>query len=98
MEFRKAMKNNLKSRKALFWEVNEKDIERMFIESDDWVIERVFEYGEIEDILNVIELYKKEKVTAVLSKAKLRPMARAMAFLFLDIETPKIEERPLFYK
>lgn len=90
--------NNLINRRSLFWDINEKDIERALVESDDWVIERVFEYGELDDIYDVIELYKKEKVNAVLSKTKLRPMARAMAFLFLDMETPKIEERPLFYR
>lgn len=90
--------NRLKNRKSLFWDIHENDIERAFHQSDDWVIERVFEYGEVEDIFDVIEMYNKEKVKAVLSKAKLRPMARAMASLFLDIETPKFEERPLFYK
>lgn len=90
--------NNLVTRKELFWEVNPNRIEQILRESDDWVIVRVFEYGEIEDIFDVISLYGEEKVKAVLIKEKLKPMARAMALLFLDIETPKIEERPLFYK
>jgi hypothetical protein len=90
--------NNLMNRRSLFWDINENNIEKALHESEDWVIERVFEYGELNDIFDVINLYKKEKVAEVLSKAKLKPMARAMAFLFLDLETNKFEERPLFYK
>jgi hypothetical protein len=92
------MDSDLKLNRALFWDINEKDIEKTFIESDDWVIVRVFEYGELEEIYSVIELYGEARVKEVLSKAQLRPMARAMAFLFFDIETSKDEERPLFYK
>jgi hypothetical protein len=88
----------MKFRRELFWDINEKDIERTLKESDDWVIVRVFEYGSLEEISRLIQLYGESKIKAVLAQSQLRPMARAMAFLFLDIQTPNYEERPLFYK
>jgi hypothetical protein len=83
------MENQLKSRRALFWDINEKDIERVLVESDDWVVHRVFEYGTLEDISDVIDLYGEQKVKAILMKSELRPLSRAMAFLFLGIDTHK---------
>jgi hypothetical protein len=88
----------MKFRRELFWDINENDIERTLIESDEWVIPRIFEYGDLKEIAEVIKLYGENKTKAILAQTQLRPMARAMAFLFLDIRTPKSEERPLFYK
>lgn len=78
--------NNLVTRKELFWEVNPNRIEQILRESDDWVIVRVFEYGEIEDIFDVINLYGEEKVKAVLINEKLKPIASVMAYLFLGVD------------
>lgn len=83
------METHLKFRRALFWDINEKDIERVLVESDDWVVTRVFEYGTLNDIFDVIDLYGKKKVKAILTKSDLRPMARAMAFLSLGVDTHK---------
>jgi hypothetical protein len=55
-------------------------------ENDDWVIVRVLEYGTIVDILEVIELYGKEKCVEVLSREKLKPVATSMAYLFLNVD------------
>ena len=78
--------NNLVTRKELFWEVNPNRIEQILRESDDWVIIRVFEYGEIEDIFDVIQLYGEEKVKEVLNKEKLKPITSVMAYLFLGVD------------
>jgi hypothetical protein len=83
------MESNLKFRRALFWDIHENEIERALVESDDWVVVRVFEYGTLNDIFNVVDLYGKEKVKSILIKSELRPMARAMAFLFLGVDTHK---------
>jgi hypothetical protein len=78
--------SNLLKRKELFWEVAPERIGLILKEADDWVIVRVFEYGEIEDIFDVIELYGEDKVRAVLSKEKLKPVASVMAYLFLGVD------------
>jgi hypothetical protein len=77
---------NLISRKELFWEVDPNRIETVLRDADDWVIVRIFEYGEIDDIFDVIQLYGEEKVRAVLRKEKLKPIASVMAYLFLGID------------
>jgi len=79
-------KTNLVNRRALFWDINEKSIEKALVESDSWVIERVFEYGEIPDIQDVIELYGEKRTKEVLSEACLQPMAKVMAFHFFNID------------
>jgi hypothetical protein len=84
--------------RALFWDIHEKEIPKALADSPDWVIPRVFEYGELGEIFAIIELYGKAKVIEVLMNTQLKPVARAMAYVFLDIETPNREERPLFYK
>ncbi len=83
------LKTNLRSRRPLFWDINEKDIDRALIESDEWVIPRVFEYGSLDDIRDVIQLYGSDRVKAVLGTLKLNAMSRAMAFLFLDMDPEK---------
>ncbi len=98
MVARQTSATNLKNKRALFWDIAEDTIERALAEYDEWVILRVFEYGELEDIFDVINLYTRERVVAVFTNARPKPMARAMAILFLDIEVSKFEERPLFYK
>jgi hypothetical protein len=45
------METNLKHRRTLFWDIPEKDIEHALVESDEWIITRVFEYGTLDDIL-----------------------------------------------
>jgi plasmid maintenance system antidote protein VapI len=54
-----------KLRKALFWEVGA--LEKInWLKSANWVIQRVFEYGNPQDIEEIICFYKSEKVTKVL--------------------------------
>jgi enolase len=73
----------------LFWEIDPSMIEKALVESDDWVIVRVFQYGTIDDIYDVIDLYGEEKVKQVLSTEKLQPMAAAMAYLCLGVDRYK---------
>ena len=73
-------------RNELFWEVSPARIPQVLIESDDWVIVRVFEYGEIQDIYDVIKLYGEEKAIEVLRQENLRPTAAVMAYLFLNVD------------
>jgi len=47
---------------------------------------RVFEYGTIEDITDVIQVYGKAKVIDILSREKLKPIAASMAYLFLNVD------------
>lgn len=79
----------LQQRHALFWEVSPNRIKDVLRESDDWVVVRVFEYGEIQDIFDIIELYGEEKVKNILQRERLKPMAAVMAYLFLDIDRYK---------
>jgi antitoxin HigA-1 len=86
----KSMKNELpKLRRSLFWDIDEKDIEKAYLESSQWVINRIFEYGEIEEILSVIKFYGRNHTKDVLRNSELRPMARTMAFLLLDVKGNK---------
>ncbi len=78
--------DNLRQRKTLFWEVDPTRIEQVLRESDDWVILRVFEYGTISDIYEVIALYGDKKVKAVLTHEKLKPLTAAMAYFFCGID------------
>ena len=84
--------------KELFWDIPEMNIATALSDSADWVTVRVFEYGTLEEITEVIKFYGAEKVKESLLQTKLRPMARAMAWLFLDIDILSNEERPLFYR
>lgn len=77
----------MKYRAPLFWDINKDDIEEVLANSDEWVVIRVFDYGTIEDILEVIRLYGRDKVKHILSGSKLRPMARSMAYIFLDVDS-----------
>ena len=80
------MTTALTSRSTLFWDINPKDIERALMECDEWVIPRVFEYGTIDDIFDVIKLYGKEKTKQILTHASLNRVGQSMAHLFLDVE------------
>ncbi|MBX2894675.1 MAG: hypothetical protein KF763_04490 [Cyclobacteriaceae bacterium] len=77
---------NLINRTSLFWEINPNRIASVLEENDDWVIVRVFEYGTIEDIAEVIRVYGKAKVIEVLRQEKLTPIAASMAYLFLHVD------------
>ncbi|MBS1680508.1 MAG: hypothetical protein JST48_02240 [Bacteroidetes bacterium] len=76
----------LSRRRALFWDINEKEIDKALIHSSDWVVNRVFEYGSIEDIREVIRFYKADNVKRILEHSPLKPLTRAMAYLFLGID------------
>ena len=58
----------------------------MLEENDDWVIVRIFEYGSIEDIKEVIRVYGKAKVIEVLRQEKLKPIAASLTYLFLHVD------------
>lgn len=80
----------LRLRRPLFWDISENDITDTLMKSRLWVIVRVFEYGTLEDIRDVIAMYGQENVKQeLLSEEKLKPMTRCMAFLFLHIDKEK---------
>ncbi len=74
------------TRKALFWDVAERDIPALLKHSPEWVIPRVFEYGTIAEIDEIIRYYGAETVTGVLQKTAMRPVTRAMAWIFLGVD------------
>jgi hypothetical protein len=72
--------------RELFWEINEKDIGKALMESDEWVVPRVFEYGTLKEIAEIIRYYGKEKVVEILFKISPKPMSKAMAWYFLSLD------------
>lgn len=60
--------------KRIFWDVNFEALD--YDEKANFVIERVFERGDVEDIRNCRRYYGDEKVTIVLLKAKFLPEHR----------------------
>ena len=71
---------------ALFLDIAEKDITRTLSSSKDWVVVRVFEYGTIEEISEIINYYGRDTVKLILESAgALKPVTKAMARLFLDL-------------
>lgn len=80
------LKTPLVDRKELFWEIDAQRVETALRENDDWAIVRIFEYGKISDMHEAIEFYGREKTIQVLSREKLRPTARVMAYLFLNVD------------
>jgi hypothetical protein len=80
------METSLKYRRALFWDIPESNIEQALAESDEWVINRVFENGTLDDIFEAIDLYGEPRVKAVLSQSKMGRVTRAMARLLFDLE------------
>lgn len=76
----------LKQRRELFWDINENDIAQAFSESKEWVILRVFDYGSIEDISELIQFYGEQDVKKVLIAEKLSRVTKVMAFMFLDVK------------
>ena len=80
----------MKYRRALFWDIPEENIEQALIESDEWVVNRVFEYGTLDHIFAVIDLYGEPRVKALLSQSKMGRVTRAMAYLFFDLEESRV--------
>jgi hypothetical protein len=80
------LKTPLAMRKELFWDISPERVGTVLCENDGWAIVRIFEYGKIRDILDAIEFYGRQKTTSVLSREKLRPTARVMAYLFLNVD------------
>ena len=76
----------LVQRHELFWEISPDRILQALSENDEWVIVRIFEYGNITDIFDVIKLYGEDHVRKVLHKEKLKPTATVMAYLFLGVD------------
>lgn len=83
---KEANTSSFPSKPHLFWDIDKSRIPMALVDNDDWAIVRIFEYGSLQDIQETIELYGEGKVTSVLSKERLRPMAASMAFLFLNID------------
>lgn len=81
-------KGSIELSKELFWDIPESRIKTILDDNPYWVVPRVFEYGSIEEITDVIEFYGTYKSTQVLVQMKneLKPMAKAMAHLYLNLE------------
>ena len=78
--------NNPQLSHTLFWDVAKKDIDKTLTGSRDWVVIRVFEYGTVEEINEIINYYGRSSVIQILKSASfLKPVTRAMARLFLDL-------------
>jgi|GEM_PF-2853950 len=73
--------------KELFWDVALERVPDIIRNNPAWVLPRVLEYGELEEIDLMIYYYGEEKSRAIVKELmhELRPMGRAMARLFLDI-------------
>jgi hypothetical protein len=79
--------NTINLNRALFWDVNEDRIADVLKNSKDWVTLRVFEYGTLNEIFELIELYGAPAVKEILQRAtRIKPVTRAMARLVLDLE------------
>lgn len=74
--------------RSLFWDINEKNIGNALLESDEWVIPRVFEYGTLEEISELIKYYGRKKTIDVLINLKdnIKPVTKAMAWFYFDLE------------
>jgi cyanate lyase len=79
------MQSPLKNRKELFWEVSPDDVESLLVNNAEWVVPRVFEYGTMYDIYDVIDLYGESRVKEVLKNSQLGDIASAIAFIIFDI-------------
>lgn len=80
------LKTPLAERKELFWDISPERVGTVLLENDDWAIVRIFEYGKIKDIFDAIEFYGPQKAASILSREKLRPTGRVMAYLFLNVD------------
>lgn len=76
----------LTGRKSLFWDIEPERIQTVLQENDHWAIRRIFEHGEIDDVLDCIELYGEKKVTDVLNTSKLGRVAYVMAYFSLGVD------------
>jgi hypothetical protein len=73
--------------RALFWDINENEIDNTIAHSKDWVVHRVFEYGTLGEIFDIIDLYGSDQVSEILkSSSHLKPVTKAMGRLFLDLD------------
>jgi hypothetical protein len=81
--------NPLASRKALFWDIGENEIENVLLNNDEWVVVRVFEYGTMYDIYDLIDFYGQDKVIEILKSSQLNPVAASIAFVLFDLPRKK---------
>ncbi len=58
--------------KRIFWDVNFEQLD--YVAKANFIIERVFERGDVEDIRQCRRYYGDKKVTEVLLKAKFLPL------------------------
>jgi hypothetical protein len=80
-------KGSVELGRALFWDINEQNIGQALIESDEWVIPRVFEYGTLGEITELIRYYGRDKTATILLRLKdqLKPVTKAMAWFYFDL-------------
>ena len=68
----------------LFWDVDIKRVPFIVEGNPYWVVPRIFEYGTLIEIDDIIKFYGQEQSKAVLivQKNELKPMTKAMAHVF----------------
>lgn len=75
------MQTPLINRHPLFWEISPEKIPSLLNDNIEWVIVRVFEYGTMNDIFDVIDFYGETLVKGVLENSQLNPVASTIAFV-----------------
>ena len=54
--------------KGLFWDIDESKLD--YEKNAEWIIQRIFERGDLDDIFLLVYYYGKEKVISILKNAK----------------------------
>ena len=72
----------------LFWDIDTKRAALVIETNPHWVLPRIFEYGSLKEIATITKYYGKKLTKKILTEQKdeLKPMTKAMAHVFLDIE------------
>lgn len=73
----------------LFWDISPQRIEETIARYPEWTMARVLHYGEIEDILDAVDLFGKEKLKEVIDTQPLRRMAYGLAIFIYKEYEPK---------
>jgi hypothetical protein len=81
-------KGLLELSQELFWDVDLKRASSLVEYNPHWVLPRIFEYGSLDEIADIIHYYGEEASKKILieQKDELKPMTKAMAHVFLNIE------------
>ena len=78
----------------LFWDIDINRASSVVDTNPHWTLPRIFEYGSLKEIADITKYYGEEQSKRILTeqKAELKPMTKAMAHVFLDIELRDYKE------